>query len=523
MKLTSTSAKVAQPCPEWATQLSALHREDLPFEERLKLRRHLETCPGCTAVKAEYRALDAQLIALPPVAPLAYMPARLQELTGVHEEVDSLPQISDPQEMLTLLPLEHAADRRSNPRLLKLRTKLNLLAAVIMIAAIVGGFLLLSTAHHPSSFASQHSTPLYFVTDEAKSVVYAINSSDGSIIWRYTLGQKPVNQAVFVNGRLFFSSYDGNIYALRASDGQPLWHTRVASGNEHVPTGLIQAYNNLIFTATNDGSLYALNAQTGAVVWHTRNAACPTDGSNPAEKVTQQGQITMITLTGQPDPCNVVTLRQSNGIVYGFSGDLSAWNATDGHLLWHNARYHSNTQLIAIAHTKLYLQASPLAAGHIDVLDMGTGHFLHTLGSASPPTRFPLEIAADSNTLYVSGTGSLSAYRLSDDTLLWKKEKSLANLSPSNGRLYTTSSSINSTGSSANPMYAIDFYALKGSSGTQIWHVHIATARYFAPLFEVNGIVIAISDTGLHAYQASNGRQLWQGFQHLSIQAPVAG
>src|SRR5207245_2493631 len=124
--------------------------------------------------------------------------------------------------------------------------------------------------------------------DEAKSVVYAVNSTNGSTIWQYKIGQKPVDQAVFADGNLFFPSYDGKMYALRASNGQPLWQTRVASGNSDIPAGSIPTYGDLIFTGTTGGHLYALNAQTGAVAWKIRIPACPTDGSNPAVQVTQE-------------------------------------------------------------------------------------------------------------------------------------------------------------------------------------------------------------------------------------------
>lgn len=516
-----------QACPEWAEKLNAIHHDDLSFADRLELRAHLETCSRCQEIKAEYRALDALITNLPPVEPLPNLPARLQELTGVYEEHEQVLKEHPLSGDLPPLPLvgrvtpsqRHAGD---------LVRRLNLAAAVLAVLVILGGFLVLRATGHPNSPVSSgpvasHSTSIYLATDEVHSVVYDINPRNGSIIWQRNIGQKPINQPFMAYGNLYFPAYDGNIYALRASNGQPLWHTRVASGGSDIPAGIMQAYNNLIFTGTSGGHLYALNAQTGAVVWQIHMPACPTDGSNPAVQVTQQGQnTTVVHLTGKPDPCNVVTLHVSGGAIYGFVDGLYAWSATDGHVLWHNPQYQFAPPPIVVSHGKIYLSAPSSSSYRIDVLDASNGHFLHTLVK-SPAVSFTSEVVANDTTLYIAGATSLFAYRLSDDSFLWKVEKAFGDLTVTNDRIYATHASQISTDPTGNPTYKVDLYALNAADGTQLWHLQTPSATYLTPLFEINGILITVSDTGIHAIQTSDGKQLWQGFKNRQIQWPVAG
>ncbi len=52
------------PCTVWAEKL-ALRHEDLSPADRAALEAHVRTCPACEATQADYRFLDARLVALP--------------------------------------------------------------------------------------------------------------------------------------------------------------------------------------------------------------------------------------------------------------------------------------------------------------------------------------------------------------------------------------------------------------------------------------------------------------------------
>lgn len=520
MKQSRTTTHHPQACPEWAKKLSAMHHDDLPFEQRLELRAHLESCSRCQAVKSEYRAMDALITDLPPVKPLAEMPMCLQELTGVYTEAEQLPRTVGERE----IPVPEQLLAHKQPpqrRFRRLIFRLNLAAAVLVVAAIIAGFLLLSNPRHFSSFATQHSTPIYLATDRADSVAYALNSDDGSIIWQHDLGHKLTGYPTAADGNLYFPSYDGDIYALRASDGQPLWHTRVSSNTQAIPDPGLLAYNHLIITGTFGGDLYALSAQTGAVAWHNHIQACTSNGTiDSSILINQKGQTTTIKSTGEPDFCDVVPLVQANGVIYGFGGTLYAWNAANGHVLWQNTRYQFNSRSLAVAQGKIYISSNK--NGSIDVLKASNGAFLHTLAQSTP--RFSgLQFAVNESAIYVYSNfqSSLAAYSLDHNMLLWQKSlgSAISGFSTTADVVYVGGAEM---GKSENYLGASDLYALRASDNSQIWHWRNPSGDGAENVFKVNDVICFITGNGVYAVQASNGHQIWQGFQNVPVQGPVA-
>ncbi len=413
---TGDVSPLPRPCSEWIEQLNALHRGDLPLNKRAELDRHLETCSPCQAVLAEYRAMDALIMSLPPVEPLPAMPARLQELIGVSNEAIQRGPTYTAQE--TPVPPAVSASTRMNTTLAhgRLANKLNLAVAVLVVAAIVGGFLILFPTLHPRSvsqppliFSSQHSTPLYLATGGPDSVAYAMNSNDGTIIWQQPLGHQLIKSPLAAGENIYFPSGDGNIYALRASDGHPLWHARVSSPN--FPIMGLFAYQDLIIVGTESGDLVALRASSGSIAWRVQDPCA-------------SGKIKRV--LSEPYPCSLVPLVLVNGVVYGFADGLYAWNASNGRVIWRNPAYQA--EALVVSHGKVYVPY-----GYIVVLDASNGHFLHALGR---PGIYEL-LAANDTTLYLQGssglkrstiparTSELFAFRLSNDTLLWQRTFSI--------------------------------------------------------------------------------------------------
>lgn len=133
--------------------------------------------------------------------------------------------------------------------------------------------------------------------------VYALNASNGDIIWNYTMGGSPSTPAV-AGGVVYVSSYDGWVYALSAATGELVWKYKAAEyvdspptisdGRVYVGSGRSVFYaldastgrriwyffagddifssscvaNGKVFFGSNDGNCYALNAATGAKLWN---------------------------------------------------------------------------------------------------------------------------------------------------------------------------------------------------------------------------------------------------------------
>src|SRR5207302_7376037 len=70
-------------------------------------------------------------------------------------------------------------------------------------------------------------------------------------------------EPIVTNGRLFVATHQGNLYALRADTGNPLWRFSIDGAFIHSPV----AAEDLIVAAGTDGQLYAVDAERGTLRW----------------------------------------------------------------------------------------------------------------------------------------------------------------------------------------------------------------------------------------------------------------
>ena len=97
--------------------------------------------------------------------------------------------------------------------------------------------------------------------------IYALQSSNGSVLWRDKLHASP-SGALLTNGVIYLStssgSLDGAVYAVRTGDGSLLWNYPIAGSMFAAPI----LDGNTIYIGAGNGMAYALRAGNGGVVWH---------------------------------------------------------------------------------------------------------------------------------------------------------------------------------------------------------------------------------------------------------------
>ena len=138
----------------------------------------------------------------------------------------------------------------------------------------------------------------------AGTSLYALNASNGSLLWRF---QPPVGASsapTVVNGVVYIGEGDGYLYALNASNATQLWRFQTGMFTYSTPPTVS---NGVVYVGSSNHSLYALNASDGSLLW----SYATNGGINSSAAV-------------------------SNGVVYIGSGDdsLYALNASNGTLLW---------------------------------------------------------------------------------------------------------------------------------------------------------------------------------------------
>lgn len=215
----------------------------------------------------------------------------------------------------------------------------------------------------------------------------AYNATTGSLIWTAPIAGTagPANAPAVANGVVYASSYTGTLYALNAQSGATIW-SHVVTTNIPSQSGISVA-NGIVYEGWDDGYLYAFNAQTGVQMWafnsggdiytspsvangvvylaagaelYALNATTGANlwadviGSNPSTPAISNGVIYVegagylyaLNATSGATQWFVTTglfiptycsLAVANGLIYLYSGDVYAYGATNGALIWRSA------------------------------------------------------------------------------------------------------------------------------------------------------------------------------------------
>lgn len=117
--------------------------------------------------------------------------------------------------------------------------------------------------------------------------IFAIDNQTGAIFWKSRIGNSTdqivlKDQLPIVNdGKLFITSQNGNIYALNIKDGSLLWKYKLDSANNDIP---VLFFDNKVFTQSGN-FLYSFEANTGKLIYQkdfgeTMHGKPVTDGEN---------------------------------------------------------------------------------------------------------------------------------------------------------------------------------------------------------------------------------------------------
>ncbi|WP_254807818.1 PQQ-binding-like beta-propeller repeat protein [Natronosalvus amylolyticus] len=98
----------------------------------------------------------------------------------------------------------------------------------------------------------------------SEGYVYAVDTTDGSELWRFTDIGGPVGDApTVVDGTVYFGSDDDNLYAVDAADGTEQWNY-TTDGSVTSPT----VEDGVVYAASRDEHIYAVYADNGTEKWN---------------------------------------------------------------------------------------------------------------------------------------------------------------------------------------------------------------------------------------------------------------
>lgn len=95
--------------------------------------------------------------------------------------------------------------------------------------------------------------------------LYALNSNDGKVIWRYKTSGKILGSPMIMDGTVYVGSWDKNLYALDLASGATRWKFQGQESFSIAPTGA----DGKVYAGNDDHIMYCLNAASGKVLWKT--------------------------------------------------------------------------------------------------------------------------------------------------------------------------------------------------------------------------------------------------------------
>ncbi|MBV9149904.1 MAG: PQQ-like beta-propeller repeat protein, partial [Candidatus Eremiobacteraeota bacterium] len=184
------------------------------------------------------------------------------------------------------------------------------------------------TAACAAPVASTEPTTAMFRGNAAHLGVYdSMAPTLHSIRWRFRAKGNLISSPAVADGMVFVGSSDGNIYAVRTSNGARVWKSQTKGPVSSSPA----VWNATVYAASVDGAVYAVNALNGKLKWRFDTA-----GERRFTALGIHGIIPKNEMMPDPFDMFISSPVIDNGTLYIGSGDhnVYALDATTGALRW---------------------------------------------------------------------------------------------------------------------------------------------------------------------------------------------
>src|SRR6266487_3113923 len=275
--------------------------------------------------------------------------------------------------------------------------------------------------------------------------ISALNASNGASLWHYAAKDTGSTWPLEVNGVVYFSSSSdngsGTLYALRATDGSPIWQYKTGSYTNYFQS--LQLVNGVLYTTTTKileppaaHSANPLQAATdiGALLWNTLQNA-PAVRTIPLKQGissvyairASDGAVLWHYAMNNGANSWASWLAVENGVVYADAitdttgsqglGDIYALQSSNGSALWHD-KLNRSPENALLANDIIYLSTSSGSLdGTVYALRARDGSMLWDYPLSGPMYAAPV---LDGTTVYVgAGNGMVYALRADNGKLLW--------------------------------------------------------------------------------------------------------
>lgn len=287
---------------------------------------------------------------------------------------------------------------------------------------------------------------------------YALDMSNGRILWRYKTTARIIGSADVKDGRVVFASANGTIYCLSVETGKPMWRQKLGKPI----TGSVTIDGSTVYVGSTDSCFYAMKLMNGAPVW---------------------------TYRGLGNYCIAKPLIYKNNLYVGaWDSYFYAFDKRKGKLLWRWNNGKTNTKLSPAAVTpcsdgkRVYIVAPDR---YLTALNVDSG----TVSMRTNRWKVRESLGMKDTILYAKTMqDTIIAINLKADTLLWATdagfgyEHAPTQLIESDGTLFVTTK---------NGLVI----ALDALTGDIKWRHKVGNSLLTTPcLLEGNDVVVASSN-----------------------------
>jgi serine/threonine protein kinase len=125
----------------------------------------------------------------------------------------------------------------------------------------------------PSPGQNTHNAPGGMTINVNKQTVFAVQNSDGAVLWRNIVDGQIVSPPVNTGGVVYVVTTSGRVYAFQESNGHLLW----SNGIGNPVSAPLAVTNGFVYVWASNGYPYKLNAETGQLL----TTIAPTPGVTP--------------------------------------------------------------------------------------------------------------------------------------------------------------------------------------------------------------------------------------------------
>jgi outer membrane protein assembly factor BamB len=358
-----------------------------------------------------------------------------------------------------------------------------------------------TTAPLPTTFSTAYAGTL-------DGNVIAVNTSNGSVRWRYYTGISALpsftatSTVLYVTTGVNAPSGSGLVAALGTADGALHWRAQYPGMPNSASQPTLVVNNGTVYVIPPDHSIYALNGASGAQIWHTQVGS----GFN--------------------------NLAVVNGTVYATTGavpGLYAFRATDGSQLWTSP---SPAFLDTVANGLIY--GADQSGTDLVALDVSTRSVRWHFQTAVPfaPSGVGSVVIAGSGA-YVEAGHFMYAVNATTGALCWQStacgQSATSGPVLASGVLYAACFLGDPGPGSAGPGCGV--FALDANTGAPRWTLWVTGFPQLSAASLVNGVLYVGGTLQVAAVNASSGTLRWnfpatpqpqQAFSQVSVVGSTA-